>query len=47
MKDLLPAISVLIAAAGLLYAWRKDRLLKKREVADRISPSCSNTDRKA
>ena len=36
LKDLATAASVLVAVTGLLYAWHKDRLLKRREVADRV-----------
>jgi hypothetical protein len=41
-KDALTAISVLVSAGALLYAWRKDRLLRSREHADRIRRAVGN-----
>lgn len=35
-KDLFTATSILLSAAALLYAWHKDRALRRREHADRV-----------
>lgn len=35
-KDILTAVSVLVSACALLYAWRKNSLLRRREHADRF-----------
>src|SRR5271169_985382 len=41
--DLLTAISVLVATSGFLYAWIKDRHLRRREYADRIRRAAAET----
>lgn len=35
-KEILTVVSILVSILVLLYAWRKDRVLKKKEYADRI-----------
>ena len=41
--DVLTAVSVLVALCGFLYAWAKDRRLKRREYADRIRRAAAET----
>lgn len=36
MENLLTALSITVSMSALLYAWHRDRLLKRKEYADRI-----------
>jgi hypothetical protein len=41
IKDILTAVSIIVSIIALLYAWYKDRLLRKKEYADRIRRATS------
>jgi hypothetical protein len=41
LKDILTAVSIIVSIVALLYAWYKDRLLKKKEYADRVRRAAS------
>jgi hypothetical protein len=40
-KELIPSLTILVAFAGLIYAWQKDRLWRRKEYADRIRKAAS------
>jgi len=40
-KELIPSLAILVGFAGLIYAWHKDRLLRRKEYADQVRRAAS------
>lgn len=43
LGDLITAFSVLLALAGFLYTWHRDRALRRKEYADRVRSAAATT----
>src|SRR5688572_28262867 len=43
LTDILTSVSVCVASAALVYAWLKDRRLRRKEYADRVRKAAADT----